>query len=342
LAFSVGDVWQLRRFAAMLGEYTRAHLLRAGLELSLFDAMRQPVRAAKLASALELDEDLLVAWLRAASAHGLVRSAHHPVDAYQVTRDVRWLIDSPDRASLVALLDQTVETYAPALERAPKLLRGGERPEFGATKEAQRAAEISLIIEGRALEVLSRVPGASKARHVLDIGCGYGTYLSGLLKHYRDANGVGVEVDPDVAEQARRRLIDENVSRRGEIRVGDFMALDIEAGTFDLALLNNNLYYFPPDQHRALFGKVKGYLSAGGVLAIQTPIATAYPLPRLAGLTRTTTAFDLFARSHSNLYGLPDVVPLHALLREVGFASIGETNIIPGGSVRYLWARTAK
>ena len=65
-------------------------------------------------------------------------------------------------------------------------------------------------------------------------------------------------------------------------------------------------------------------------------------LPRLAGLTKTTTAFDLFARSHSNLYGLSDVAPLHQLLREVGFASIGETNIIPGGSVRYLWARTAK
>ena len=326
----------------MLSEYTRVQLLRSGLELSLFDAMKQSVRAARLASDLGLDEDLLATWLRAAAAHGLVRPAHHPVDAYQVTRDVRWLIDSPDRASLVALLDQTVETYAPSLESMPDLLRGGERPEFGAPEEAQRAAKISRIIEGRALEVLGRVPGVSKARHVLDIGCGYGTYLSGLLNRYRDANGVGVEVDPDLAEIARRRLVDAKVSRRGEIRVGDFMTLDIEAGKFDLALLNNNLYYFPPEQHRALFEKVKGYLSGGGVLAIQTPIATTQVLAQLAGLTRTTTAFDLFAHSHRNLYGLPDVVPLHALLREVGFTSIGEINIIPGGSVRYLWARTAK
>jgi len=326
----------------MLSEYTRVHLLRSGLELSLFEAMRSPMRAAKLASDLGLDEDLLAAWLRAAVAHDLVRPAHHPVDAYQITGDIRWLIESPERASLFALLDQTVETYSPALERMPEFLRGGERPEFGAKEEAQRAADISRIIEGRALEILGRIPGASKARHVLDIGCGHGTYLSGLLKHYRDANGVGVEVDPDLAELARLRLIEENVSRRGKIRVGDFMSLDIEVGMFDLALLNNNLYYFPPEQHRALFEKVKGYLSAGGVLAIQTQIATANALPRFAGLTKTTTVFDLFARSRSNLYGLSDVVPLHQLLRDVGFASIGETNIIPGGSVRYVWARTAK
>ncbi len=240
----------------MLSEYTRTHLLRSGLELSLFEAMREPIRPTKLASNLGLDEKLLTAWLRAATAHGLVRLARHPLDAYQVTSDIRWLIDSPDRASLIALLDQTVETYSPALERLPELLRGGERPEFGAREEVQRAADISRIIEGRALEVLGRVPGASKARHVLDIGCGYGTYLSGLLNRYRDANGVGVEVDPDLAEIARRRLVDAKVSRRGEIRVGDFMTLDIEAGKFDLALLNNNLYYFPPEQRRALFEKV--------------------------------------------------------------------------------------
>ena len=326
----------------MLGEFTRVPLLRLGLELSLFDALREPVRMGKLAADLELDEELLCAWLRAAAAHGLVQRAHHPVDAYQVTRHIRWLIDSPDGASLVAWLDQTVETFAPSLQRLPGYLRGEERPEFGAADEARRAADISRIIEGRALEALSRVPAVSKARHVLDIGCGYGTYLSGLLVRYRDANGVGVEVDAGLAELARRQLIDAKVSRRGEIRLGDFMAIDIEAGSFDLALLNNNLYYFPLDEHRALFERVKGYLSKGGVLAIQTPIATAQILPRLAGLAKTTTAFDLFVRSHSNLYGLPDVAPLHALLREVGFSSIGETNIIPGGSVRYLWARTAK
>lgn len=326
----------------MLGEYTRVQLLRAGIELSLFEAMREPVSATKLGSDLELDEELLSAWLRAAEAHGLVRCVRDPADAYQITGDVRWLIDSPDRGSLFALLDQTVETYAPSIERVPDLMRGGKRPAFGATEEARRDAEISRIIERRALEVLGRIPGTSKARHVLDIGCGYGTYLSGLLNRYRDANGVGVELNPELAELARRRLIEANVSRRGEIRVGDFMALEIEAGRFDLALLNNNLYYFPPEQHRALFAKIKGYLSKGGVLAIQTPIATARALARLTGLTKTTTVFDLVVRTHSNLYGLPDVDPLHTLLREVGFATIGETNIIPGGSVRYLWAQTAK
>ena len=304
--------------------------------------MGEPVREGALASQMGLDTELLAAWLRAAEAHGLVERYHHPSDAYRSSRHTRWLLESPDRESLLSLLEQTVSTYAPIYDRLPELLQGEERPAFGAPDEARRAAEISCLIEARALDALGRVPGAADARHVLDIGCGYGTYLSGLLTRYRDAHGVGVELDVDLAEIARRHLLEAGVSRRSEIWVGDFMALDIAKGTFDLILLNNNLYYFPPEQHVTLFERALRYLANGGVLTIQVPVATAKTLPRLAGFTRNTTAFDLFLRAHANLYGLPDLEPLHATLREVGFSSVGEANIVPGGAARYVWARAAK
>ena len=80
-------------------------------------------------------------------------------------------------------------------------------------------------------------------------------------------------------------------------------------------------------------------MAVGGVLAIQVPIATAKALPRMAGLTRTTTALDLFLRTHANLYGLPDLEPLRESLTAAGFGEVGEVNILPGGSVRYVWGR---
>jgi trans-aconitate methyltransferase len=214
------------------------------------------------------------------------------------------------------------------------------RPEFGAPAETLRTAAASRLLERRALQVLASVPRVRTARRVLDIGCGYGTYLAGFLSRYRDANGLGIELDTAVAEEARRILRKADVARRGEIRVGDFMTLDLAAGSYDLVLLNNNLYYFSPDRRKALFERALGSLAPHGVFAVQTPIATAGRITRALGGDQSTATFDLFLRAHRNLYGLPDPDELFADLREVGFEEMGQISIVPGGSLRYLWARS--
>lgn len=336
---AVQELWRLREFASLLSGYARVQLLRAGLELGLFDALREPSREVRLAERLGLDRELVSAWLRAAHAHGLLRRGHHPSDAYRIGPLARWLLDSPQSGSLRALLDQHVETYAPIWQRLPRFARGAQRAHFGAAAEVRRAAEVSRLLEGRALAALGRIPGAVRARRVLDVGCGYGSYLTGLLVRYRDAHGVGIELDPAVAEEARRRLSEAGVSRRAEVREGDFLTLELPRGTFDLVLFNDNLYYFPPHQHRALFERARRRLAPGGVLAIHVPVATAELAARVAGATRALTAFDLFLRCHRNLYGLPEAEPLRALLQEVGYAETGEVPFLPGGAARYVWAR---
>jgi trans-aconitate methyltransferase len=126
--------------------------------------------------------------------------------------------------------------------------------------------------------------------------------------------------------------------RRGEIRVGEFMELSF-SGSFDLILLNNNLYYFPPNDREALFERISSCLSPGGVLAVQIPVISDHPAARAFGLTAGVAAFDLFLRAHSNLYGLPDLAELHSSLKQVGFAPIGEAAFLPGGAARYVWGR---
>jgi SAM-dependent methyltransferase len=174
---------------------------------------------------------------------------------------------------------------------------------------------------------------------VLDVGCGYGTYLTAFLRHYRDAHGLGVEIDAEVAEEARRLLHDAEVSRRGEVRTGDFMTIELPQGSFDLAMLNNNIYYFAPAQRLMLFRRVLARLAPGGVLAIQTPVPSTAFTSRLLGIASAGAVFDLFLRSHRNLHGLPEAATLHATLREVGFIETGEVSILPGGATRYFWGR---
>ncbi len=330
-----------RRFGETLAAVARASLLRTGIRQGLFEALREPRSPAGLAERLGLAHDLVESWLRAAHAQGLLerRADARGGSTYHLDGYVRWLLDAPEASALHAVLDQAVLSYAPVLERLPALMKGAERPEYGSAEEAVRVAAASRLLEHRALEALARVPGVRKARRVLDVGCGQGSYLAGFLTRYRDAHGLGIELDPLVAEEARRSLAEAEVSRRGEIRVGDFMTLDLPGGHWDLALLNNNLHYFPPRQRAALFQRILTRLTEHGVLAIQTAVLTDSAVARALGTAASVATFDLFLRSHRNLYGLPDLEETQVALRESGFGRVGQVAILPGGSAYYLWAR---
>jgi SAM-dependent methyltransferase len=337
LSPSLRDLLHFRSFGSTVSAFARVHLLRTGVRLGLFETLRRPHTEIELAGRLGLAQDLVSAWLRAVDAQGLLERRD---ETYTIGSYVRWLLDAPEASALHAFLDQVVEGWHPRFESLPALLKGGERAAWGAPEEAARVAAASRLIEVRALDALARVPGAKHARRVLDVGCGHGTYLAGFLTRHRDAQGLGIELDAAIAEEARRRLREADVARRGEVRVGDFTTLELPPGSFDLVMLNNNIYYFAPSERPALFRRARAKLAPGGVLALQTPVPASGFAARLLGAAASGAIFDLFLRSHRNLHGLPDPAALHEMLREAGFATTGEVAVVPGGSVRFVWART--
>src|SRR3990172_4245043 len=130
------DLRHARRLASTLDGFTRVYLLRTGVQLGLFEALRETRTAVELAEHLGLAPDLVAAWLRAAGAQGLVKREG---DRFRLGPFVAWLLDSPRLAELQALLDQTVLGVAPRLESLGALMKGGERPVFGAGARAPRA-----------------------------------------------------------------------------------------------------------------------------------------------------------------------------------------------------------
>jgi SAM-dependent methyltransferase len=326
--------------AARLGRLTRAAselaLLRAGLASGLFAALAEPRSPAELAAHLAAPPELCAAALRAAHASGFVvrRGAR-----YRRSRFVEWLTASSDGEAARSMLDQAALSHAPTLDALPALLRGAPRPTWGGDEAAARVARASRLLEPRALAALDRVPGARNARRILDVGCGEGSLLAALLSHYRDALGVGIEREPAVAERARRRLTAAQVHRRGEIWVADVLGEAFPAGEWDLALLNQVLQYFTEPERDALFARLHERLSPGGVLAIQTTVSEDGLLARATGMAASAALFDLFLRSHANLSGLPDPTDLQVRLRAAGFARVGSVSIVPGGALRYVWAR---
>ncbi len=324
--------------ASTFDAFARVHLLRAGVKLGLFETLRRPHEPDALAERLGLAPDLVRSWLRASERLGLVRAG---AGGHRATAFTRWILDAPEATALHALLDQVALGWGARFLDLPQLMKGGDRPRFGDAEEAQRVAAASRVVESRALAALGRVPGARSARRVLDVGCGHGSYLAGLLSRYRDAQGIGVELDPAVAEEARRRLREAEVWRRGEIRVGDFQTLELPTG-FDLLLLNNNLHYFPEPEQPALFRRILSRLAPGGTLAIQTGVTETSALARVLGTDSGMAILDLFLRAHANLHGLPDLRVLHERLHAAGFAATGEVPVLPGGSARYVFARAPR
>ena len=331
-----------KRFTGTLAGAVRLPLLRTGIHLGLFEALRTPQTCAALSERLGLAPDLVEAWLEACRAQDLLRrsgGSGEEEPRYVLVPFVRWLLDAPEAAALHATLDQAGLAYAPRLAALDGLMKGAERPAYAAADEAIRVAAASRMLERPALRALARVPGVRNARRVLDVGCGHGSYLASFLTRYRDAYGLGVEIDPEVAEEARRRLREAEVWRRAEVRVGNFMSLDLPRGSHDLVLLNNSLHYFAPAERAALFRRVRERLAPSGVLAIQTPVRADTPLARALGAAANVAVFDLYLRTHRALHGLPRPEEIFETLRSAGFAVTGEVSILPGGSARYLWGR---
>lgn len=323
-----------RALAHALDAFAQVPLLRTGLRLGLFEALRTPQDPQALAARLGLAPDLVAAWARNLTAQGWLSKKGETVRLAPATI---WLLDAPEAQSLHALLEYAVETMADRLGALPEMMKGAERPPFGSSDEARRMAAITRLVEPRALRALESIPGGRRPERVLDIGCGRGDYLAELLTRYRDAMGLGIEIDPGVAEQARRRLAEADVTRRAEVLVGDFRTMELPRGQFDLILLNHNFHYFAPAERPALLRRAKARLSESGVLAVQTLVLTEGILPSLLGLQAGAALFDLLLRTHGNLYGLPSSSEVQQALREAGFASVGEVAIVPGGAVRFVW-----
>ncbi|QYG93920.1 class I SAM-dependent methyltransferase [Iamia sp. SCSIO 61187] len=74
-------------------------------------------------------------------------------------------------------------------------------------------------------ELVCRKLGLTPGMRVLDIGCGWGSFVIHAAKHH-GARALGVTLSPEQAARARQRVADEGLEDRVEIRVQDYRDLD--------------------------------------------------------------------------------------------------------------------
>ena len=125
----------------------------------------------------------------------------------------------------------------PALWR---LFRGPTRRQFGslATTWEGRIGPEGLVPLGAALDRLSAPP-----RKVLDLGTGTGKAARVVAKRFPDTEVVGVDLAPEMVEEAKR-LLPSELAGRVSFHVADGASLPFAAGEFDLVVLQNMIPFF--------------------------------------------------------------------------------------------------
>ncbi|HMJ77764.1 MAG TPA: cyclopropane-fatty-acyl-phospholipid synthase family protein [Iamia sp.] len=74
-------------------------------------------------------------------------------------------------------------------------------------------------------ELVCRKLGLRPGMRVLDIGCGWGSFVLHAAQHH-GARALGITLSPEQAAYARQRVVDEGLEDRVEIRVQDYRDLD--------------------------------------------------------------------------------------------------------------------
>jgi ubiquinone/menaquinone biosynthesis C-methylase UbiE len=111
---------------------------------------------------------------------------------------------------------------------------------------------------------------------VLDIACGKGELLMQIVEHH-DASGVGVDLSPFEAENARASVAARGLSDRIEIIHGDGADYPAQENSFDLAMCIGATWVW--ENYAGTLDALKRIVRPGGVIAVGEPYFTKEPDP---------------------------------------------------------------
>ena len=115
-----------------------------------------------------------------------------------------------------------------------------------------------------ALDLLARLPVGVAPAEIWDLGCGAGQHAAWLKSRYPDARVHGLDSSEAMLAEARARDADI------DWRTGDIAGWSPDRPV-DLIWANASLHWLP--DHQTLLRRLTAHLSAGGVLAVQMPMA---------------------------------------------------------------------
>src|SRR6266508_1255172 len=250
----------------------------------------------------------------------LAPSARRPAGRWSLRGRRGKALAVPGADTMRAMAQEAVHYDAAVYAGLAAHLRGAPPDDYLAAAGAV-IARASRLVEPVLAPLLRSVVAERRPRRVLDVGCGTGVYLvHAATAGGPKLTGLGVDLDAGVVDLARRRLADARLAGRFDVRHADVRTAELEAASFDLVLLFQNIYYFAEDQRPDLLRRLRGLLAPGGALLLAS---------LFAGRSLAAAHYDLLFRATAGCGPLPRRQQLDHQLHNAGFTTTRWVQLIP-------------
>jgi SAM-dependent methyltransferase len=136
---------------------------------------------------------------------------------------------------------------------------------------ADDIAQVSTAATPFIASYLTGVIAAARPARILDVGCGTAVYSRIAAAADPMVSVDGIDLAESVVDAARAELRAAGLDDRIRLHAGDIRRWAPEGGVrYDLILLLNNVYYFPPGERVALYRQLGGLLGELGQLVVAT------------------------------------------------------------------------
>ncbi len=224
----------------------------------------------------------------------------------------------PENDAVLAVVEEVVELHHKFITATIPKLRAGELFSLD-DQNGELIARSSRILEAFQSEIIKSTFPAQGTLCMLEIGCGSGIYLRYAAERNPSLTALGLELQPAVAEMARKNLRAWGLESRVKVETGDIRKKTPDE-PFDIATLYNNIYYFPVEERVALLKHIAGFLTPGGFLLLTTCCQ---------GGSVGAEALNLWGAATNGAGRLPAEDELVRQLRQAGYSSVKTKTLLP-------------
>ena len=283
------------------------HLISAGIQLGFFDFLgKRSLTAEEIANSLNFEIAMMKAWCEAATSCGYLKLDNNKFSLSRWSK-AYLLSTSP---TYIGYLCKYIKILPEAYSNLESRFQG-RRP-LMKSQHAMNSVESIAPIAQLAVPALM----LSKKCHILDLGCGLGSYLINFALKNPRITGVGVDGGwiAAIVYEARKRVEKYKLQDRIKIILADVMELELDE-KFDVIFMSGFLQAFTSEEALTLLKKTKLWLKPNGVLILQEMLLREGRFE-----PKANTLLNLFLHLETSQAGLFEYKELKRMLNKGQFS----------------------